>query len=452
MDKRKILFVAYLYPPAGGKGLPGVQRSVKFVRYLSGLEKYVLTLQEDLYPEFFSTDNRVPLPIKDEKIIRIGTVDLFKVFLGGRQFLRSLLRKSGDSPPAPVSPPQIVSPVPANKNTFGKLKDFVSDVLTFPDYAYAWMVPAIRKGRKLVGPNDVIFATGMPWTCLAVGWILKRLTGAKLIADFRDPWVNNPFATDKSLLKKTLERYTERKIVTAADIVSLNTQELRDDFVRRYPSLPAQKFVAMVNGYDAYDFRGILQEDAGEKSDALWLTHGGLLYGLRDPKPILEAIAKLRKTNPELARKIRFRQMGDTRLNYDLKAFVAENSLEENYEDMGQVPFSEALRRMSLSDILVIIQQDTKTQIPSKIYEYIYLNKPILTIAQKDGALGNLIKTYEFGDIFEADDTDGLANYLMQKVQDKENGRAGAVYVHREKFDVRTITNRLETMINQIIN
>jgi hypothetical protein len=101
----------------------------------------------------------------------------------------------------------------------------------------------------------------------------------------------------------------------------------------------------------------------------------------------------------------------------------------------------------------VIIQQDTKTQIPSKIYEYIYMNKPILTIGQKDGALGKMILTYQFGEIFEPGDTEGLAAYLLRKLTEKEKNRALSVnYEHREQFDVRAITKRLESIIKQIVS
>lgn len=140
--------------------------------------------------------------------------------------------------------------------------------------------------------------------------------------------------------------------------------------------------------------------------------------------------------------------MGYTDLDYDINAFTAENDLHENYTDLGPLPFDECLRNMGRADILVIIQQDTKTQVPSKIYEYMYLKKPILTVAQKDGALGKMIEKYQFGDIFEPHDVNGLADYLSRKVSDKEkNGTLETVYKNSEIFDVRNITKELEKIL-----
>ncbi|RLC18033.1 MAG: hypothetical protein DRI57_08960, partial [Deltaproteobacteria bacterium] len=163
---------------------------------------------------------------------------------------------------------------------------------------------------------------------------------------------------------------------------------------------------------------------------------------------ILKAIRKIGEKSPDTARKIRFRQMGYTDLDYDINAFTAENDLHENYTDLGPLPFDECLRNMGRADILVIIQQDTKTQVPSKIYEYMYLKKPILTVAQKDGALGKMIEKYQFGDIFEPHDVNGLADYLSRKVSDKEkNGTLETVYKNSEIFDVRNITKELEKIL-----
>lgn len=465
MDEKKILFIAYLYPPVGGKGLPGVQRTVKFVRYLQEISPRVLTLKTERYPEFFPTDNRVPLPINQETVIRTGTIDIFRLLLKLKGAAGSFIRKgqsaalTNQQPPTTNRQPPTANhqPPAANRqpSLFTRLKDMVSDFFTFPDYAHPWIIPAIWQGRKAVKEENisVIFATGMPWSSLVAGWVIKTLTGAKLIADFRDPWVNNPFAADKGPLKKMAERYLEKKIVTSSDMVSLNTDELRKDFAQRYPSLDKDKFVTLVNGYDERDFKGIYAEKAGASGDGLLMTHAGFLYGLRDPKPILEAIGKMREQNPQAAEKIRFRQMGDTELDYDLPGFIAENAFQKNYEDLGPLPYSECLRNLSEADILVIIQQDTKTQIPSKIYEYIYMNKPILTIGQKDGALGKMILTYQFGEIFEPGDTEGLAAYLLRKLTEKEKNRALSVnYEHREQFDVRAITKRLESIIKQIVS
>ena len=451
---KKLLFVAYLYPPAGGKALPGVQRTVKFVRHLPKFDKFVLTLKHELYPEFFTTDNNVDLPINNELIIRTGTIDIFGFLIKLREIIESLRNKKGANELTSYEVYQFKADQnDYNKqNLFAHIKDIISGILTFPDYAYSWIIPSLWHGKKLINEKqiDVIFATGMPWSSLVTGWGLALLTKAKLIIDFRDPWVNNPFASKKFWFRRKIEEYLELKIVSTADVISLNTEELKKDFVLRYSFLPQNKFISLPNGYDAADFKNIGLEEE-QQQQVITLCHAGYLYGLRDPKPIIDAIKIIKKNDLELAKKIRFLQMGYTDLDYNIDIILEKNQLEENYQNLGPLPYAECLKNIASSDILVIIQQDTKTQIPSKIYEYIYLNKPILTIAQRDGALGRMISEYQFGDIFEPAETNQLAEYLLQKVREKAtHDKIPFEYKNRKKFDIKNISKNLEKIIDNI--
>ena len=457
MSKKNLLFIAYLYPPAGGKALPGVQRTVKFVRYLDRFSPWVLTLHPDRYPDFFTTDNATPLPVAGEKIEYAGTFDLFSVLLRLREMLRP--SRNGPSSAADSAPslPSRNAPAREAAGRFQEIKDLVSGLLRFPDYAHPWIFPAIAKGRELIRRHDIdaIFATGMPWTSLTVGWCLKKLTGAKLMVDFRDPWVGNLFASPKPRLVQRMESGLERRIVSDADLVSLNTDPLREEFIERYPHVSPERFVTLPNGFDDHDFVDIPELDApgtakGE-GPGLTVSHAGFLYGMRDPRPLLEAVDLIRRETPEIAERIRFEQMGDIQLGYDPHQWAAERNLSDQFLDRGSLPYRECLRRMAGSDILLIIQQDTLTQIPSKLYEYIYLNKPILTIASRAGALGRAVEAYGFGEIFTPDEVSGISNYLRRMWRTKaENGRLKAAYPHRTRFDVRRITEELENSLQSI--
>ena len=55
---RRVLFVCYYFPPSGG---PGVQRGLKFARYLPefGWEPLILTVRESAH-----------FPVRDESLMR----------------------------------------------------------------------------------------------------------------------------------------------------------------------------------------------------------------------------------------------------------------------------------------------------------------------------------------------------------------------------------------------
>jgi len=463
LSNRRVLFVSYLYPPAGGLALPGVQRTVKFLRYLPVGKKYVLTLKSELYPDFFSVDNSLSLPVSNEVITRVGSFDLFKTLLDIRAAVAKVFRRNeGKSAKATSGMGNESAPealylgdvkVGAAKRIFAEFKDLVSDILTFPDYAHGWIIPALWEGRKIIKSKniDVIFATAMPWTSFLVGFGLKVLTGTKLIVDFRDPWATNPFAYNKSTILKKTERFCENMIVRKADCVTLNTPELTEEFQSRYSFLPGSKFRTLYNGYDPVDFKKAQRIDLSVDRGKLVLSHIGFLYGLRDPAPVLNALIEIRKKNPGLASNIVFQQIGHTNLDYDLNSYVKDMELDENFLDLGPLPYSEALGHMASSDILLIIQPKTTTQIPSKIYEYIFFNKPIVSIGSKNGALARLINNYDFGNIFSDSDICGLSEFFVQKADQKaKSGELVANYSNRKLFDIRNISNKLSEIIEEV--
>ncbi len=453
---KKILFVAYLYPPAGGKALPGVQRVVKFIKYLDSIDKYVLTLKPELYPDFFSLDNAFRLPVNNEQIIRTGELNLFNALIRVKNLIP--IKKTCMSHSLHVSEDAVkVNNEDENKSKekskWQEIKDFVSEILTFPDYASGWIIPALLNGKEIIIREkiDVIFATGMPWTSLLVGAGLKGMTGVKLIVDFRDPWATNPFTHEKNKLIRKLENRAERIVVAAADCVTLNTPELADEFKKKYNEYSSNRFITLHNGYDPEILEIENVKSTYRDADKLVISHVGYLYGLRDPMPMLKALAIAQEKASKLGSRIVFQQIGYTNLAYDIDTCVSTLGINQNFIKLGHLPFSEALRCMDASDILIIIQPQTTTQIPSKIYEYIFYNKPIIAIGSRDGALANLINTYGFGKIFSESEIEKLADFLVCKAREKKRyGRLSIEYEKKEAFDIRNIAAQLIEIINNI--
>ena len=264
----KALFVAYYYPPAAGPGLPGTMRSVKFIRNLDNAKIHVLSNVPARYGPNIKLDLDMELPINCESIHRVPGIDFFRSALRFKARLASLIakRSSSDAKTKTVfsSMSDSTNPISSQRplSTFQKLKDFIYHLFYFPDQESPWILRAALWGRRIVVKEklDVIFATGSPWSALAVGYLISILTGRPLVADFRDPWVNNPFHLSKGKLLDGFASLFERRIVQRAAVVSLNTDPLREDFIVRYPEVPANRFVVLPNGFDPQDFSWIANE------------------------------------------------------------------------------------------------------------------------------------------------------------------------------------------------
>ena len=123
------------------------------------------------------------------------------------------------------------------------------------------------------------------------------------------------------------------------------------------------------------------------------LSHAGDLYAGRSAAPILESIGRLVATNRLPAGGVRVRLIGK-----------AETGTLPNQEFLGRaqaagwlelvpqrIPQSEALEIARSSDGLLLLQPQSATQVPGKLFEYIQIGRPILAFIQPDSPSERLL-------------------------------------------------------------
>src|SRR5512140_2226213 len=131
---RKVLVIAYYFPPMG---LSGVQRTLKFVKYLPayGWQPTVLTVTPTGYfAQDYSLLEEIHLP--EVKVERVGSLDPNRLF-----------RKKG------------VVKMPSER--WRKVLTYISDTFFIPDNKIGWRKKALKAASKLFEAEqfDVIFAT-----------------------------------------------------------------------------------------------------------------------------------------------------------------------------------------------------------------------------------------------------------------------------------------------------
>lgn len=455
---KKVLFIAYFFPPTVSTGVPGSQRTVKFLRNLSNGECHVLTVPNTV-SDRENALNHLTLPVNDETIHRVAPWDLFKAMLSIRKRIKGFLVRVSfpTKRTTKLAASETIKSTFRNavdsqdiRSTFQKLKDFIYDLCYFPDQAGPWTLPASHYGKKLVRQEniDVIFATGSPWSGLVTGYLISKATGKPLIVDFRDPWIDNPFHQSKGQYLDSLARRLERKVVTHASAVSLNTLPLRDAFLDRYPEIDPNRFFVLPNGFDALEETSELSLGSSAK-EILTLCHTGFLYGVRDPAPVLDAIRDANRILKNKNKQIRFIQVGAINLNY---------AIQDQFKDLieagtliieGKLSHQECLQVQSQADILVNIQPFTKTQVPSKLYEYLAHKKAIFNVTPIDGALGKVVIEDDLGALFEDSDSGQLTAKLVELAIDKS---LLDYYVPKniEKYQIDTVATLLARQIIKV--
>lgn len=453
LEGKKVLFISYFFPPIESTGVPGAMRSIKFIRNLSNGIIHVIAPSEHILHSQ-SALSHISLPIKNETLHRIRPWDIFKQLLALRSHFKKNNTVNNDQIEAEPSPQKAVfkasneSEVSINKIQL--FKDFIYNLCYFPDQAGPWILPATRYGKKLVKEHDidVIFATGSPWSSLITGYLISKASNTPLIVDFRDPWINNPFHVSKG---NTLDKWAiklERKIVTHASIVSLNTEPLKSEFLERYPNIDSEKFIVLPNGFDLIDFENIDLNHTKTNTDTITLCHAGFLYGLRDPATLLNAIEQANKETNNQNKKIIFKQIGDVQLSYDICERYKDMIADGSFIIEPPMSYTDCLQELAKSDWVINIQPATKSQVPSKLYDYLAINRPIINITPEDGALGQLVKKHNLGELFDFSEEQKLSYFLLDIANQEEHHFTG--YKARDEFDYKIIATKLAKHINQL--
>src|SRR3954447_4054037 len=161
---KRVLVIAYFFPPLGGAG---VQRTLKHVKYLPefGWEPVVLTTSSRSYP---ALDPSLEAEIgAGVPVIRAGAIPVLgrARVLGGEALRRLRLQSAGAA-------------------------------LTFPDEYAEWVPGAIRAGVRAAREHDVeaIYVSSPPFSAVVAALEIRRRTGLPLVTDFRDEWVANDLA------------------------------------------------------------------------------------------------------------------------------------------------------------------------------------------------------------------------------------------------------------------
>jgi glycosyltransferase involved in cell wall biosynthesis len=402
----RVLFVVYYFPPSGG---PGVQRCLKFIRYLPrfGWEPLVLTVPET-----------ADFQVRDETLL--GDVPSGLVIRRTRcpepyGLYRALTRQRG------AVSLDVSSQSAAERGPLRRLLRAARATILIPDGRMAWRPHAVRGGldlRRAVG-FDAIFSSGPPFTAHLIGRDLHRRTGCPWVADYRDPWTTATFYPARPRCARRIDERYESSCVHAATRTLVVGEEMAREFRRRHADVDPARFVVLPNGFDPADFADVPHAPPRE----FRITHAGSLFRGRAPEAFLAAIVDLMREHPGFAGRVRLCFAG--RLDAEIRARLTRPPLDRVTELPGYLPHRESvalLRRSRLLLLAIGTDAQARSMVTGKIYEYLASGVPILALAPPDGDAARLIASTGTGWVFGPEDHAGVLAHL-RSLWDQEHER-----------------------------
>jgi glycosyltransferase involved in cell wall biosynthesis len=413
---RKVLVLAYRFPPQGGGG---VQRTLKFVKYLpaSGWLPAVHTVSNPYWPlEDPTLLAEVPPAVK---VYRTPTIEFERLERATDSLLSSEAADTeaataGDGPAPPRKRGGVV------RRGLRAMRDFAVRHLLVPDPQIAWVPGALLRSLRLLRAEraELVYSSSPPNSGQVLALLVKRLSGRPWLADFRDEWtegIRRKLAYRESPFRARIEAWLERLVVRHADHVVVTTDKALEHFLEKYPFAPREKFTVITNGFDPADFTVAPAGEPLLDARHFNLTLTGNVEAMFDARPFLTALRELLEEDAGARARLRVNFVGTRRGKYD--DFIREQGLGDTVRYIGYVPHQVSLRYLAESDALFLCQipvyESAATKLSGKLFEYLNMRKPILALTLP-GLTAEILSRSGLGVVVDPNDRPGIKKALRE--------------------------------------
>ena len=383
---KKALIITYYWPPAGG---PGVQRWLKFVKYLPdyNIQPIVYCPKNPSYPIIDESLTK-ELP-KDIVILKQPIKEPYKL-------ARLFSKKAASTISSGVIPKE------KKQSVIEKVMLFVRGNFFIPDARKNWVKPSVDFLTDYIQKENIetIITTGPPHSLHLIGLQLKQKLDVKWIADFRDPWTTIGYHKKLKLTKASQLKHQdlELKVLNSADQLIVTSENTKREFEFK----TNQPIAVITNGYDT------TISEKPKKDSKFTIAHIGSLLSERNPKHLWEALSELINENEAFNADFELKLIGV--VSDDVLQEIYSHNLKDYTNVVGYVSHDDAIKAQMQSQVLLLIEidsEDTKAIIPGKLFEYMISNTPILAIGPKDSDVERIIKSTNTGAYFfyEANNT-----------------------------------------------
>lgn len=422
---KKVLIVTYYWPPAGG---PGVQRWLKFVKYLRdfGIEPVVFVPENPHYPiEDASLAKEVP------KNISIHSRPLFEPY-GFAKLLSSKKTK------------RISSGIIQTKNQslVEKAMLWVRGNFFIPDARKFWVKPSVTYLSELVKTENIetLVTTGPPHSVHLIGRQLKKELNLTWFADFRDPWTTIGYHKKLKLSTAAQEKHKalEKAVLNEADHIIATSETTK----REFENITDRPISVITNGYDIT----FATEVSLDKH--FTLSHIGSLLTGRNPTNLWKTLSRIASENAVFRGDLQLEFMGV--VSQDVMDSLYRFELGPYIKMRGYGSHAEAQRRQRQSQLLLLIEidsEETKGILPGKLFEYLYAKRPILAVGPREWEAGSIISKTRAGKTFDYKSDSELADAIMQWYAAYKKNKLESRSVDIETYSRRALTERLANLI-----
>jgi len=339
---KKVLFIAYYYPPIKSGGS---KRPLNFIKYLKKSDYDVTLLTSSYKKSYFS-----------KEIIRVFDISFNKDRRGCRLYVWLFLRL---------------------------ITECLIKIGFYRSIYSWWKNSVIRKSEKIIEfvKPDLIIVSYPPVETLEIGLFLSKKFNIPLISDFRDGLLFEPIEKTKINKYKIIkENYSdiEKKIVSNSISIISVSHPIADYFKDKYKKMESY---TVYTGFDPDDHLNVFDDKLVFDNDFFNIVFTGRL-SLSDSSNRIVGFFRVISNLIKYNTMIRIYLAGE----FDKREinFIYSLITKENVIFCGHLERKEVLSMQKKADLLLIITSVTRRSIvTTKIFEYLMSGTPVLALTHE---------------------------------------------------------------------
>lgn len=427
---KKILIISPHFPPINAPDMQRIRQSLPYYKELG------------FYPIIVCSDSNYIEGYSDESLIKTIPSDIEVIKIKGLPYRITRLFGLGNL----------------------GLRSFIH---------YAIGVNKILKKRKI----DLIFFSTTVFPLLVLGAYWKKKFNIPYIIDMQDPWLDfETLKKPKELRPKkfwfmhSVNKFLEPIALRNADGVIAVTRQYLDVLKTRYKNITDENTEVITFGYSIEDFK-VAEKESIDLD--IWKSTKTNIRGVytgvvnNDMLPVIEVIFKAFKDlltiKNNLTKNVKLFFIGT---NYATGGFVKEMvkplaikyGIEENIVEVTyRLNYLKTIKLMMEADFLLLVGSTNKAYTASKLYPYLFSQKPLLAVFNKESSVISIIKKISSVEpiAFESEKLESFPEAIKNQLFDILNNSAKEININLDElnqFSAETLTQRQVNFFNKILS
>jgi hypothetical protein len=414
---RNVLMIAPYFPP---RQRVGSLRPMRFARYLPsfGWRPTVVTLRSGQTMECDHAND------KDLRIIRINS--------------------PWDFTQSDATPKQRVE----MKSETSRIVQLVDDAFPVDTWLPVLGMNVLRliKEARRTSP-DVVWSTADPWSSHVLAGLLSRSLGVPWVADFRDPWTLCPVRNRRRLsVTRRIDRWVESGIVRLADLIIFTARTTELMYKSVYGSDLKTDTI-----YNSFDDSVEQEADSIELNpEGFHIAFFGRFRPLSPATRIIDVLTRVKELDPNLALRISVHSFGawtDADTEHARRAGVSSMF---RFHRPVQPDQSRSVLRL-FDCLLISTEADRDDIIPAKLWDYLPLNAPILSLCD-NSEIAELLRKTGRGRQFGRAETEEAARWICDRSTVRRDGPTRPLNTENvQSYHARRTTAALASHFDRLI-